>query len=143
MLPVAPQAQSKLLPGGFTSENFPSQKARDLLQERFGVNPTGILFIVSHEEWDPYSPEFVDATNRFVAQLEANANVETVRSHLSEPGLISEDGQMAVIGADLSLDIEDSLTALDSITENLDSGGLDVVMTGAPPLYPRYRGRQW
>ena len=39
MLPVAPQAQSKLLPGGFTSENFSSQKARDLLQERFGVKP--------------------------------------------------------------------------------------------------------
>lgn len=135
MLPVAPQTQTKLLPGGFTSENYPSQKARVLLQERFGVNPTGILFIVSHQQWDPYSPEFVDATNRFVAQLEANAYVETVRSHLNEPGLISEDGRMAIIGADLTLDIEDSLTALDSITEDLDSGGLDVVMTGAPPLY--------
>lgn len=135
MLPVAPQAQSKLLPGGFTSENFPSQKARDLLQERFGVSPTGILFIVSRETWDPYSPEFVDATNRFVAQLEANTDVETVRSHLTEPSLISEDGHMAIISANLSLDIEDSLIALDSITESLDAGELDVVMTGAPPLY--------
>ena len=135
MLPVAPQAQSKLLPGGFTSENYPSQDARDLLQERFGVNPTSILFIVSHEELTPYSPEFVNATNRFVAQLGANNNVEKVRSYLTDPGLISADGRMAIIGADLSLDIEDSLTALDSITEDLNFGDLDVVMTGAPPLY--------
>ena len=135
MLPVAPQAQSKLLPGGFTSEDFPSQKARDLLEERFGVSPTGILFIVSHQEWQPFETEFVDATNHIVSQLEAQADVEEVRSYLTEPGLISGDGRMAIIGVDLGLDIEDSLTALDSITAGLDTSELNVVMTGAPPLY--------
>ncbi len=135
MLPVAPQAHSKLLPGGFTSEDYPSHKARELLKQRFGVNATNILFVVGHEKWDPYSSEFVAAANRLTEQLDANPNVETVWSYLTEPGLISENARLVIIGADLSLDIEDSLTALDSITENLDAGELQVVMTGAPPLY--------
>ncbi len=135
MLPVAPQAQTKLLPGGFTNEDYPSQRAREVLKQRFGVNSTNILFIVSHEEWSPYAVDFVAATIRLTEQLEADPYVEAVRSHLTEPGLISEDGRMAIIGVDLNLDIEDSLTALDSITENLDPGELQVVMTGAPPLY--------
>ncbi len=135
MLPVAPQAQTKLLPGGFTNADYPSQRARDLLEERFDVRATNILFIVSHEVWTPYSVEFVAATSHLTEQLAANPYVEVVRSYLTEPGLISEDGRMAIIGADLTLDIEDSLTALDSITEDLDPGELQVVITGAPPLY--------
>ena len=135
MLPVALRAQEKLLPGGFSNEDFPSSEARELLKERFGQSVVSLLFIVSHEKLEPYSLDFVAYANRLVAQLDANPNVDSVLSYLTEPGLISNDGRMAIITADLDLDIEDSLGVLDEITNDLDAGELRVVTTGAPPLY--------
>lgn len=135
MLPVAPRAQEKLLPGGFSNENFPSLEARELLKERFDRSAIGLIFIVSHKELEPYSSVFVSDANRLIAQLDANPNVDGVNSYLTEPGLISNSGKMAIIAAELDLDIEDSLGVLDDITADLDVGELQVVMTGAPPLY--------
>ena len=135
MLPVAPQAQNRLLPGGFTSEDYPSVKASELLKQEFGLNSISLIFIVGHDEWTPYSPEFSNASYRLIDQIEAHPNVGGVRSYLTEPGLVSKDGRLALIEVDLDLDIEDSLIVLDQISANLDTGGLQVVMTGGPPLY--------
>ncbi len=135
MLPVAPQAQNKLLPGGFTNDDYPSAKAYELLREEFGLHSVNLLFIVSHDEWAPYSPEFTNATNRLIAQIDKHPDVAGIRSFLTEPGLVSQDGRLALIEADLSLDIEESLVVLDQILEDLDPGELQLVMTGGPPLY--------
>ena len=135
MLPVATQAQHKLLPGGFSNEDYPSTKASELLKEEFGINAINLLFIVGHDEWLPYSPEFTDETQRLIAQIGSHRDVASVQSYLTQPGLVSNDGRLALIEADLDLDIEDSLTVLDEILGQLDPGELRVVMTGAPPLY--------
>ncbi len=135
MLPVAPRAQEKLLPGGFSNEDFPSSEARELLKERFDRSEIGLIFIVSREGLDPYSPEFVEDATQLIEQLVANSHVVEVRSYLTEPSLVSDDGRMAIIAADLDQDIEESLIVLDDINADLDAGELDLVMTGAPPLY--------
>ncbi len=135
MLPVAPQAQNKLLPGGFTNEDYPSLKARALLEEKFGINSVNLLFIVGHDEWLPYSPEFANEANRLISQIGSHPDVSAVQSYLTEPGLVSEDGRLALIEADLDLDLEESLIVLDEVVAQFDPGELEVVMTGAPPLY--------
>lgn len=135
MLPVAPHAQNRLLPGGFTNDDYPSVKAHELLREEFGLNSVNLLFIVGHDEWEPYSPEFINATNQLIAQIERHPDVAGIRSYLTEPGLVSQDGRLALIEADLSLDLEDSLVVLDQISNDLAPGELKLVMTGGPPLY--------
>ena len=135
MLPVAPRAQERLLSGGFTSENYPSAKARDLLNERFDRNPNSVLFIVGHEWTRPYSDEFDRETLRLIDQLSSDPNVANVRSYLDEPGWLSDDGELALIEVELDLEIEDSLVVLDEISGRIDDVDLEVVMTGAPPLY--------
>ena len=135
MLPVAFQAQTKLISGGFTNPDYPSLKARELLKEKFGLSATSILFIVGHDEWSPYSAEFSDQVRRLISHIDTHPDVSGVRSYLTEPGFISDNGRWALIEADLDLDIEDSLVVLDAVTENMDAGDLQVVMTGAPPLY--------
>ena len=135
MLPVAPQAQNKLLPGGFTNDEYPSAIARELLKKEFGLHSVNLLFIVGHDEWAPYSPEFTSASNRLIAQIERHPDVADIRSYLNEPGLVSQNGRLALIEAHLNLDIEDSLVVLDQILEDLDPGDLELVLTGAPPLY--------
>ena len=135
MLPVAPQAQNKLLPGGFTNDEYPSARAHELLKKEFGLNSVNLLFIVGHDDWAPYSPEFISASNRLFAQVDRHPDVAGIRSYLTEPGMVSQDGRLALIEADLNLGIEDSLVVLDQILEDLDTGELELVMTGGPPLY--------
>ena len=135
MLPVAPRAQDKLLPGGFTNDDYPSVKTRAILKDEFGINAVGLVFVVSHDEWMPYSPEFRSASQNLISQIDSHPDIADVRSFLTEPGMVSEDGRMALIEADLDLDIEESLTVVDDITADLELGELNVVMTGAPPLY--------
>ncbi len=135
MLPVAFQAQTKLISGGFTNEDYPSFKARELLREEFGLNATSILFIVGHDDWEPYSAEFSSEVRRLIKQIDQHPDVSDVKSYLTEPGFTSENGRLALIQAELNLDIEDSLVVLDAITDEMGSGELQVVMTGAPPLY--------
>ncbi len=134
-LPFAPRVQEKLLPGGFSNEDYPSVKARELLRDRFGVIQVGLILVVSHDTLRPNSPDFVADVLRISDQLSTHADVLAVRSYLSDPGMLSDDGDLGLIQADLGLDIEDSLDATYSITTSLDTGDLDVVITGAPPLY--------
>ncbi len=135
MLPVAPQAQNKLLPGGFTNEDYPSVQTHELIKEEFGLSSISLIFIVAHDDWLPLSSEFVSASNDLIAQIETHPDVAGIRSYLSEPGLVSNNGRMALIEVDLDLDIEESLVVLDEISERLDPGELEVAMTGGPPLY--------
>lgn len=135
MLPVAPRAQDKLLPGGFSNEDFPSAQASELLNERFDRDPISLLFIVGHERYKPHSPEFDRETLRLIEQIESDPNVSRVRSYLTEPGMLSDDGELALIEVGLDLAIEDSLVVLDEVSGRIDQIDLDVVMTGAPPLY--------
>ena len=79
MLPVAPRAQERLLSGGFSNEDFPSAQASKLLNERFDRDPISLLFIVGHERYRPYSPEFDRETLRLIEQIESDPNVSQVR----------------------------------------------------------------
>lgn len=135
MLPVATRVQDKLLPGGFSSEEYQSYKAQKLITERFDLSPISLLFIIHHQRAAPYSPEFDHQARRLIGQIESHPNVASVRSYLTEPGWLSEDGDMALIEAGLDLEIEDSLVVLDDISGRIDQVDLNVVMTGAPPLY--------
>ena len=135
MLPVAPQVQDKLLPGGFSSENYQSYKAQKLITETFDLDPISLLFVIDHERAAPYSPNFDHEARRLIGQIESHPNVASVRSYLTEPGWLSDDGEMALIEAGLDLEIEDSLVVLDDISGRIDQVDLNVVMTGAPPLY--------
>ncbi len=135
MLPVAPRAQERLLPGGFSNSDYPSMKAGELINERFDRHRIALLFIVGHETEKPYSPEFDQEARRLIGQIESDPNVAEVRSYLTEPNWLSDDGDLALIEVGLDLQIEDSLVVLDEISGRIDKIDLDVVMTGAPPLY--------
>ena len=135
MLPVAPRAQEKLLPGGFSNEEYSSSLARKFIEEEFGFDSISLLFIVSHSQAKPYTPEFDQQASLLISQIESHPNVSEVKSYLTEAGWLSDDREMALIEARLDLEIEDSLVVLDEITERIEGVGLDVLMTGAPPLY--------
>ncbi len=135
MLPVAPKAQDRLVAGGFTDDDYPSAEAYRILQQRFELGGSGIVLIVSHSEWSPYSAEFITELTRTIEPIIEHPIVERVETHLDDPNLVAESGNLVMVEIVMSLDLEESLEVLDEISNLIDPGELSVLTTGGPSLY--------
>ena len=121
--------------GGFTNDAYESQLARDFIDETFDRTSVGIILVVRHPTLDAYSAEFVAGVQRLVDSLMQHDLVADVESHLTDPELVSPEGKTVLINVGLEVDIEESLTVLEELSDSLDRGDFEVIMTGGPPLY--------
>ena len=134
-LPFAPRAQEFLKPGGFSNESFPSVKARKVLQERLELSTLSIDFVFSHPEWQPFDARFSDAVLKTVGDLDKYGEISYVVTHLDDPQRASSTSNTVHVTAGLTIELEESLGFLKTVTADLDPGPLDLIITGAPALY--------
>ena len=134
-LPFAPSAQEFLKPGGFSNESFPSVKARKVLQERLELSTLSIDFVFSHPEWQPFDARFSDAVLKAVGDLDKYGEISYVVTHLDDPQRASSTSNTVHVTAGLTIELEESLDFLKTVTADLDPGPLDLIITGAPALY--------
>ena len=134
-LPFAPRAQEFLKPGGFSNESFPSVKARKVLQERLELSTLSIDFVFSHPEWQPFDARFSDAVLKAVGDLDKYGEISYVVTHLDDPQRASSTSNTVHVTAGLTIELEESLGFLKTVTADLDPGPLDLIITGAPALY--------
>jgi RND superfamily putative drug exporter len=134
-LPFFPRADEFLKPGGFSNESFPSVKARKVLQERLELTTLSIDFVFSHPEWSPFDPRFSDAVDAAVAGLTDYDEIAYVTTHLDDPKRASAVSNTAHVSAGLTLELDESLDFLETVTDNVDPGPLDLIVTGGPALY--------
>jgi len=134
-LPFAPRAQEFLKPGGFSNESFPSVKARKVLQERLELSTLSIDFVFSHPEWQPFDARFSDAVLKAVGDLDKYGEISYVVTHLDDPHRASSTSNTVHVTAGLTIELEESLDFLKTVTADVDPGPLDLIITGAPALY--------
>ncbi|MDA1280517.1 MAG: MMPL family transporter [Chloroflexi bacterium] len=134
-LPFAQRAQIFLKPGGFSNESFPSVKARKILQERLEISTLSVDFVFSHPEWSPFDPRFSSAVENAVRGLERHDEIAYVTTHLDDPQRVSPVSNTAHVTAGLTIELEESVEFLETITSEVDAGPLDLIVTGGPALY--------
>jgi len=134
-LPFFPRAAEFLKPGGFSNESFPSVKARKVLQERLELTTLTVDFVFSHPEWSPFDPRFSEAVDDAVAGLTDYEEISYVVTHLDDPQRVSATSNTAHVSAGLTLELDESLEFLETVTDHVDPGPLDLIVTGGPALY--------
>ncbi|MBT4125920.1 MAG: MMPL family transporter [Chloroflexi bacterium] len=134
-LPFFPRADEFLKPGGFSNESFPSVKARQVLQERLELTTLTVDFVFSHPDWSPFDPRFSGAVDNAVAGLIDYDEISYVVTQLDDPQRASSTSNTAHVSAGLKLELEESLDFLEIVTEHVDPGPLDLIITGGPALY--------
>lgn len=134
-LPFFPRADEFLKPGGFSNESFPSVKARKVLQERLELTTLTVDFVFSHPEWSPFDPRFSNAVDNAVAGLTDYDEIAYVVTHLDDPKRVSAVSNTAHVSAGLTLELDESLEFLETITDDVGPGPLDLIVTGGPALY--------
>ncbi|MEE8045636.1 MAG: MMPL family transporter, partial [Dehalococcoidia bacterium] len=134
-LPFAPRAQEFLKPGGFSNESFPSVQARKVLQERLELTTLTIDFVFSHPEWSPFDPRFSSAVENAVEGLTDYDEIAFVATHLDDPQRASTMSNTVHVSAGLTIELDQSLEFLETVTDRVEPGPLDMIITGPPALY--------
>ena len=133
--PFAPRAQELLKPGGFSNESFPSAQARQVLQERLEVSTLSIDFVFRHPEWSPFDPRFSSALDIAVEGLVDYDEVSYVVTHMDDPERASSFSNTVHVTVGLTVELEDAVAFLRIVTDKVDPGPLELIITGGPALY--------
>ncbi|MPZ14052.1 MAG: MMPL family transporter [Chloroflexi bacterium] len=134
---LAARAPAALAPGGFSSPDLESQRASDLLFERFGHNPATILvvFTAAASPLRNHDPRFLAAMDYAVDEIRGLHEVAAVITPRENPRQASTDGTTAYVVIALRVPPEEFRHMLPRIEGALRQSELEQVMTGAPIFY--------
>ena len=133
--PFFPRAAEFLKPGGFSNESFPSVQARQLLQERLELSSLTVDFVFSHPEWSVFDPRFTVAVDEAVAGLADYPEVASIITHLDDPSRASSQSNTVHVSAGLTIELEESVEFIEVVSDVVDPGPLELIITGGPALY--------
>ena len=133
--PFFTQAANFLKPGGFSNESFPSVQARKVLQERLELTTLTVDFVFSHPDWSVFDPRFTGAISSAISGLTEFEEIDSVVTHLDDPSRASALSNTAHVSAGLTIELEESVEFLETVTEYVDPGPLTMIVTGGPALY--------
>ncbi len=135
-VPFAPRVVESLRPGGFTSNDLESARARQLLQAELGVAPSAVVVVLESDRWLAGSAEFEAAAAEATRALPTGSPVAGYVSHLVSPRQVSEDRRTVYDIVLLDLAPDDSPAALPVLEERLrDVDGLQAIIAGGPAFY--------
>ncbi|HIN15420.1 MAG TPA: MMPL family transporter, partial [Dehalococcoidia bacterium] len=83
----------------------------------------------------PFDARFSDAVLKAVGDLDKYGEISYVVTHLDDPQRASSTSNTVHVTAGLTIELEESLGFLKTVTADLDPGPLDLIITGAPALY--------
>jgi RND superfamily putative drug exporter len=134
--PVAPRIVSELRSGGFTLEDLPSARARQLLEQSLGAPPSAVVVVIHSETLLAGSPEFELAAAEATRAVAAAEHVAAVRSHLQATSQVAADRRTVYDVVFLDLPPDDSPAALPAIQAALrPAPGLEIGLAGGPAFY--------
>ena len=90
-LPFAPQAPGALSAGGFILDDLESAKAKQLLQDELGVEPSAFVLVYTSDTLTAGTPEWLAAVTAATRDVPRAPHVTRVLSHVLAPNQVSAD----------------------------------------------------
>jgi RND superfamily putative drug exporter len=135
-LPFAPQAPGALSAGGFILDDLESARAKQLLQEELGAEPSAFVLVYSSDTLRAGTREWLAAVNEATAGVATAPHVTRILSHALSPRQVSADGRTAYDIVFLDLPPDDSPDAIPPVEAALrEVPGLRVQIAGGPAFY--------
>jgi RND superfamily putative drug exporter len=135
-LPFAPQAPGALSAGGFILDDLESARAKQVLQEELGAEPSAFVLVYSSDTLRAGTREWLAAVNEATAGVATAPHVTRILSHALSPRQVSADGRTAYDIVFLDLPPDDSPDAIPPVEAALrEVPGLRVQIAGGPAFY--------
>jgi RND superfamily putative drug exporter len=135
-LPLAPRAPGALSAGGFILDDLESARAKALLQEELGVEPSAFVLVYQADTLRAGTPGWIAAVREATAGVADAPHVTRVLSHVLSPRQVSADGRTAYDIVFLDLSPDDSPDAIPPVAAALrEVPGLTVSIAGGPAFY--------
>ena len=135
-IPFAPRAPGALSAGGFILDDLESARAKRLLQDELGVEPSAFVLVYTSDTLTAGTPAWLAAVNAATKDVASAPHVTRVMSHVLAPSHVSADGHTAYDIVFLDLPPDDSPDAIPPVRAALhDAPGLRVQIAGGPAFY--------
>ena len=135
-IPFAPQAPGALSAGGFILDDLESARAKQVLADELGVEPSAFVLIYTSDTLTAGTPEWIAAVNAATRDVADAPHVTRILSHVLAPGQVSADGHTAYDIVFLDLPPDDSPDAIPPVAAALrEVPGLTVRIGGGPAFY--------
>jgi RND superfamily putative drug exporter len=136
-IPVAPNVFRVLSAGGFTSTDLETERAGELLANRFGANTLNLYAVYTDPSGRLHasSDEFKSQIDASLATVRGLPEVDHVSTPTTAPGQLAPDGQAAYATIALKSDAAGARDVTTQITEAIQPTDLHVTLTGASMFY--------
>jgi len=135
-IPLAPRAPGVLSAGGFILDDLESARAKQVLQQELGAEPSAFVLVYTSDALSAGSPAWIAAVERATRDVPRAPHVTRVVSHMLMPRQVSADGHAAYDIVFLDLPPDDSPAAIPGVQAALHTEpGLTVMIGGGPAFY--------
>ena len=135
-VPFAPQAPGALSAGGFILDDLESARAKQVLAEELGVEPSAFVLLYTSDTLTAGTPAWIRAVNEATRDVGRAPHVTRILSHVLAPDQVSADGRTAYDIVFLDLPPDDSPDAIPPVAAALrEVPGLTVRIGGGPAFY--------
>jgi RND superfamily putative drug exporter len=135
-IPFAPQAPGALSAGGFILDDLESARAKQVLADELGVEPSAFVLVYTSDTLTAGTPAWITAVSEATAGVAGAPHVTRILSHVLAPDQVSADGHTAYDIVFLDLPPDDSPDAIPPVAAALrEVPGLTVRIGGGPAFY--------
>ena len=135
-LPLAPRAPGALSAGGFILDDLESARAKQVLQQELGAEPSAFVLVYTSDTFTAGTPAWLAAVDAATKGVAAAPHVTRILSHVMVPSQVSADGHTAYDVVFLDLPPDSSPDAIPGVAAVLkDVPGLTVRIAGGPAFY--------
>ncbi len=134
-LVVAPRITSVLAAGGFSSPHLESQRARELIAQRFGYEPATLVVLFNSDHLRNDDPRFVAAMDLSLKEVRHLPEVAWVVTPHDNPRQFSQDGTTAYAVVGMRVPPETFHDFLPRVQAALQTTELEQVIIGTPIFY--------
>jgi RND superfamily putative drug exporter len=135
-LPLAPRAPGALSAGGFILDDLESARAKQVLQQQLGVDPSAFVLVYTSDTLKAGTLPWIEAVRTATSDVASVPHVTRILSHTVSPRQVSADGHTAYDIVFLDLPPDDSPAAIPGVQAALHPvAGLRVMVGGGPAFY--------
>jgi RND superfamily putative drug exporter len=135
-VPLAPRAPGALSAGGFILNDLESAKAKQLLQDRLGEEPSAFVLVYASPTMTAGTLPWLEAVSAATRDVATAPHVTRILSHALAPSQVSADRHTAYDIVFLDLPPDDSPAAIPGVQAALHQvPGLTVMIGGGPAFY--------
>ncbi len=135
-IPLAPRAPGALSAGGFILNDLESARAKQLLQDELGVEPSAFVLVYTSQTMTAGTLPWLEAVAAATRDVASAPHVTRILSHTVSPSQVSADRHTAYDVVFLDLPPDDSPAAIPGVRAALHQvPGLTVMIGGGPAFY--------